>query len=92
MVLSTSWYMTTTVYWRSFPRFSPRYPTPSHGVNKGVATTLLINTLSEYLKEPLYLMAVGDDVSDEKMFNALQNNPLVDRYKREMEGKTYEEK
>jgi len=47
------------------------------GVNKGVATTLLINTLRGAMKGKIFLMAVGDDVSDEKMFSALQNNPIL---------------
>jgi len=49
------------------------------GVNKGLTTSLLIDTLRSYMKDPLFLMAVGDDVSDEKMFSALQNSPVLQR-------------
>jgi len=49
------------------------------GINKGLCTSLLIQTLKNFIKEPLFLMAVGDDVSDEKMFCALQNSPILGR-------------
>mmetsp|Transcript_1525 Transcript_1525/g.2116 ORF Transcript_1525/g.2116 Transcript_1525/m.2116 type:complete len:1022 (-) Transcript_1525:322-3387(-) len=49
------------------------------GVNKGLTTSLLIDTLKSHMQEPVFLMAVGDDISDEKMFSALQNSPVLNK-------------
>lgn len=48
------------------------------GIGKGLTTSLLVQTLRGYMKgSPLFLMAVGDDVSDEDMFSALENSSTL---------------